>query len=211
MNESELTPTTAQEAARSYLATQLADRAPESVQHLLTFHERPLAGEGEVHVLRFAIAPTEAACDGDEWHYVVVGETTSNYFPAYGLDPDDAYSVHIGTRYLLGTNAVGVDVGEAPADAEDNLRRVFAESAPDATLDQLELAALFRCDAGVMAIYRLQSGDQSFYALGADCPPGFHELTHLPAPVVLRLHLGKVIRQEAADEARQERRAQSRD
>jgi hypothetical protein len=52
-----------------------------------------------------------------------------------------------------------------------------------------------------LAIYRLRVGGLEVYGCGADCPPGFYPLTPHPPQVVLRLHLGQVIRHEARAEA----------
>ncbi len=186
-------------AAGEYLRAQLGQRAPHELKLVETFREQPLAGEGPVALFTFD------CLDGlgrvaDPRHYVVVGQTTPNYFPAYGLGPDDAYSFHIGTRFML---EMGVSVADArfePADARESLRALLAACNPGVPIEREELAGLFRCQERLFAVYRVTLGGQDVYCMGADCPPGFYELTDYPPQIALRLHLGQLIRAEARHE-----------
>lgn len=189
-----------QQQARTYLEEQLGARAPQWLRLAGTFDERPLDGEGVVGVFAFDLAPTpgaaEHAGDYDPRHYVVAGETEPNYYPQAELSADEIYSVHLGTRFMLTLGAAGMPLEEEPADAREKLEQVVRGTAPDAVLGDVTLAALFRCGEQVFAVYRLRVNDEEVFMLGADCPPGFYRHTHLSPPVVLRLHLGQVIRQE---------------
>jgi len=191
------------QAALAYLAEQIRDRAPAGLRLEAEVDERPLEGEGAAAVFSFELEP--AAKAGSEppspvarKHYVVVGQTEPNYFPAYGLDADDAYSFHIGTRFVLEMGMQLVDASFEPPTARRLLHAALRQFAPGAALERESLAALFRCDEGLFAVYRLTLGGRDVYCMGADCPPGFYELTEHPPQVALRLHLGKLIRAEAA-------------
>lgn len=191
-----------QRDALRYLHEQLGDRAPAALCFEGQFDESPLDGEGRTSLFSFTLdAPAAASGCGDNSahgrHYVVVGHTESNYFPGYELGPDDAYSFHVGTRFMLELSLQRVDVSLEPPGARDELRRFVQQYAFGARVEREELAALFRCDEGYFAVYRLALDGQDVYCLGADCPPGFYRMTQHPPQAALRLHLGKQIRAEA--------------
>lgn len=189
-----------EQAAEAFLREALANRAPEALRYCATFHEAPLENEGETALFAFTLAPgaTQAACaPEDALHYCAVGETTPNYFPAYGLEPDDAYSFHVGTRFMLEMEIQRIDNANEPPDARAMLRSVVRTHAPAAPLGIEELAALFRCGDEYFAVYRLPIDGKDYYVMGADLPPGFYEMTQHPPQAALRLHLGKLIRREA--------------
>ena len=76
--------------AIAYLRQHLGDRTPEYLVLEGEFAESPLEGEGRTFLFSFDLAPgpgvTAAACEAFEpKHFVAVGETTPNFFPAYGL------------------------------------------------------------------------------------------------------------------------------
>src|SRR5262245_29566994 len=91
-----------EQTAVAYLREQLAGRAPDYLVLEGEFDETPLEGEGRTVLFSFDLAPgpgVAAGACGDGYqprHFVAVGETTPNFFPAYGLSADDAYSFHIG-------------------------------------------------------------------------------------------------------------------
>jgi hypothetical protein len=190
--------------ALGYLRGQLAARAPQTLRFEGEFDEQPLDGEGQTALFSFELPPGTDVGSGAQpgaaevKHYVAVGETGPNFFPAYGLDPDDAYSFHLGTRFVLEMGLQVVDASYEPPSARALLRAALVNYAAGATLEQEELAALFRCDEGLFAVYRLTLDGQDVYCMGADCPPGFYHMTEHPPQVALRLHLGKLIRAEAA-------------
>lgn len=188
-------------AAAEYLRNELGERAPAALQYVGQFNEAPLEGEGRTALFSFELSGGSAAdCGGasagERKHYVAIGETTPNFFPGYRLSGDDAYSFHVGTRFMLVMGLEKVDPELEPPGARETVRRLVADHLPDARVEGDELAALFRCEAGYFAVYRLVVNEQPVYALGADCPPGFYYLTHFPPQTALRLHLGKVIRAE---------------
>jgi hypothetical protein len=202
--------------ALRYLSEQLGVRAPDYLTLEGEFHEAPLEGEGRTFVFSFPLEPgpgvDRAACSAlDRKHYVAVGRTEPNFFPAYGMHTDDAYSYHVGTRFMLEMGVRIVDPNDEPPTARPALRQVVANYARGAEVRQEDLAALFRCEQAYFAVYRLRLGEEDVYCLGADCPPGFYRLTQHPPQMVLRLHLGKAIRNEAREQtARSERPRQGR-
>ncbi len=226
--------------ALAYLRQELGDRAPAAITVVASFGERPLEDEGPMTLFAFDLPPVGGDCppyagsagnrgtpvDGGSTeaagaplrHYVVAGETQPNYFPAYGLDPDDAYSLHIGTRFMLEMQIGLADPADEPPQAREAVyaavRQVAAgvsaaggtavpavPGATDAAAEDVSLAALFRVQGALYGVYRLRVAGEPVYFLGADSPPGFYRLTHLPPQVVLRLHLGKLIRAERGEPA----------
>lgn len=199
-------------AVRQYLAAQLSGRDVCGLTLAGTFDERVLAGEGRTQLWAFELEPSAAFASGGgapaPRYYVAVGQTTPNYFPAYGLQPDDAYSFHVGTRFMLELRVALVDRSLEPAGAREGLRNFVSACNPGVPIDSEQLAALFRCVPDTQAtpdedgdrffaVYRLTLRGKEVYCFGADCPPGFSELTQYPPQVALRLHLGKLIRAEA--------------
>jgi hypothetical protein len=67
-------------------------------------------------------------------------------------------------------------------------------------IEQERLSRLFRCQDRVFAVYRVRLNGRDVHCFGADCPPGFSELTDHPPLVALRLHLGQLIQAEARRE-----------
>ncbi|MFO0838643.1 MAG: hypothetical protein U1D55_08930 [Phycisphaerae bacterium] len=184
--------------ARQYLAEQLGRRAPKTVRFEQAFEESPLDGEGPTAILSFDLAPSvDCGMDADARHYVAVGDR-SNYFPSYGLSTDDAYSFHIGTRFALELEISRLDDSFEPPTARANLEVILNNYAPDADRDSIRVAGVFRCDEQYFVVYRVRAGGRDLYCFGADCPPGFSELVQHPPQVALRLHLGRLIRAEAA-------------
>ena len=193
-----------EQAALVYLREQLGDRAPSDLIIRATFSETPLQGEGPASLFSFTLpqisgASICAAAGDKSDHYVVAGETTPNYFPTYDLDPDDGYSLHIGTRFMLEIGIGRIAEGHEPAGARDAMRRAVQEALPNTAIENESLAGLFRGQEQTYAVYRLRLGGQDVYFMGGDCPSGFYRLTQWPPQVALRLHLGKLIRAERPD------------
>jgi hypothetical protein len=187
--------------AREYLARELGPRAPARLLPEGRFDERPLEGEGATAIFSFDMQGRPGcAAEADARHYVAVGQTEPNYFPAYGLDPDEAYSLHIGTRFMLTMGVQRVEAELEPPQARQALRVFVARYAAGAELTGVELAGLFRCEEAYFAVYRLRLAGEELYCMGADCPPGFYRCTQYPPQMALRLHLGGVIRAEARAE-----------
>lgn len=190
-------------AALAYLRGVLGDRAPADAQPVAAFDERPLDGEGPVHLFEFPLTVggggvCEAAAAR---HFVVVGETEPNYFPAYDLTPDEAYSFHVGTRFMLVMEIEKVDATLEPPGARERMRQFVAQYARGAALESEEVAGLFRCEEAYLAVYRLRLAGEDVYCMGGDGPPGFYRKTQYAPQMALRLHLGHAIRAEARQAA----------
>lgn len=188
------------DAARAYLASELGPRAPQTLRFEAAFDEQPLEGEGRTELYSFDLAAGggAAACPAEAArHFVAVGETTPNYFPAYGLSADDAFSLHVGTRFML-TMQIGLtEPTLEPPGARAALHTFLATHLRGVAAGPEELAALFRCEDDFFAVYRLTIDGRPLYFMGADCPPGFCDLADHPPQAALRLHLGRLIRREA--------------
>ena len=91
---------------------------------------------------------------------------------------------------------VGAD--QEPPAARELMRAVVAQYGGDDPIEREELAALFQCEEGLFAVYRLTIGGQDVYCMGADCPPGFYAMAEHAPQVALRRHLGGLIRAEAS-------------
>lgn len=189
-----------QQAAREYLAAQLQQRAPRRLQFLAAFEEQPLEGEGAVGVFEFEIAPSSAAgvcAASDTRHHVVVGQTEPNYSPAYGLDADDAYSLHIGTRFILAVGVQRFEPKDEPPALRDDVLRFIQGCNPHVEVQSIECELLLRCEEQWFAVYRVRLMGRDVRVVGGDLPTGFYDLADRPPQVALRLHLGKLIRMEA--------------
>ena len=130
-------PDPREQAARAYLREQLGDRAPSGLIIRATFSETPLQGEGTASLFSFTLPQISAAsicaAPGEKSdHYVVAGETTPNYFPTYDLDPDDGYSLHIGTRFMLEIGIGRIAEDHEPAGARAAPSR-SCHSSPETT------------------------------------------------------------------------------
>lgn len=197
------------EAAHAYLDRELGPRAPTELREIGGFDEAPLDGEGSVMLFAFTLPTDCRAAEAKDArplvaHCVVVGKTEPNYYPAYGLGPDDAYSLHIGTRFALGAGLAVAPPTDEPHGAADAVRSWVEACNPGVPLEQFRLAGLFRSDEQLFAVYSVTLAGRDAYCFGADCPPGFGDHDDLPPQVSLRLHLGRVIRAEARREARRE-------
>ena len=65
-------------------------------------------------------------------YYVVVGLTEPNYYPAGGLEADDAFVLHLGTRFMLvmGIGLAG-DERLKDYDAVADTRQIVGSVAPE--------------------------------------------------------------------------------
>lgn len=190
--------------ADAFLREALGAAAPTRLQPVRVFDETPLPDVGPAALLSFTLTPPTAAGmpTGPQPHYVVVGPpgTTPSYFPAYGFDAEQAFSFHVGRRFMVEMSvALTVDADEPPQ-ARQATRNLLENTNPGVPLERFELAAVFRCQQQVFAVYRVTLRGHDVYCLGADCPPGFYALTEHPPQVALALHLGQLIRAEARDE-----------
>lgn len=180
--------------ALQYLKEQLREDAPRSLGPGSVFPNSPLDGEGAVVIFPFESKHGAAA---DPNYYVAVGASQANYYPAYGLSVQEAYELHLGTRFML-----VMGVAQRPPRPEDEFelereaRRVVERVAPDATLADLELAASFDVEGQLHAVIKCHVAGKPVYIMAADAPMGFSLKTDLPAPVAYRLHIGHALRHE---------------
>ena len=141
-------------------------------------------------------------------HYVAVGGESPNYFPAYGLDAEDAFSLYIGTVFMLELGVTRADPASEPPGGAESVVGFAARQAPGLSVEQVRLDALFRTEDVYFGVYRATVGGRVTSCVGAlpfdvgnqAATPAFYERVDLPAPVLLRLHLGRLIRQEARSE-----------
>lgn len=183
------------EFALAYLRAQWPNDAPATLEAPAVFSRSPLEGEGAVVIYPFTSA--RAAAGGDPRMHVVVGATEPNYYPSYGLSVDDAFSLHLGTRFML---VMGIGQHEAdggdPYDAEDDARRIVSRVSSTAPVEDVRIAAQFNVEGEIHSVLKARVAEREVYILGRDAPMGFVERADLPAPVAYRLHLGRVLRAE---------------
>ena len=196
-----------EKAAVEFLAAQLKDYAPATIAHQATFEGSPLEGEGAMSVFRFR-ATVGGGEPADYW--VVAGQTEPNYYPHWGLDAEQVYETHLGTRFMLVLGVAVVPLCDTPDDHVQRVAAFIASAAPGAAIENIEPAAIFRVQDGVYGVFRARVGGDDVYILGLDCPPGIYRDTNLPPHVVFRRHIGRLIRREVQAEQRdQQRRAQN--
>lgn len=184
--------------ALAYLRTQWGDRAPADLEWVANFQETPLEGEGPVSLFRFAMAMTGKEPD---IFFVVAGRTQPNYYPDWGLTADDLYALHIGTRFMLVMEVSQIPDDRLPADAASWFQSFMAQVAPHTSVDRVRVAAGFLVDQARYLVAHLMVADEPILCVGYEAPPGIYRDVHLPPHVVLRRHLGQVIRHEARQEA----------
>ena len=111
--------------ALGYLREQLKDAAPSELSNPRLFERSPLEGEGATVVFEFV---ADVGGRGAERHFVVVGLTEPNYYPAYGLDADEAFSLHLGTRFMLLIGVAQCDPNEPGGyDARADARSIVTQ------------------------------------------------------------------------------------
>lgn len=182
-----------QQLAHDYLVQALGPDAPTQLTVLGQFDENPLEGEGAVTVFSF-----EASIRGAELqaYHVVAGETPANYYPAYNLTPEEIYSLHLGTRFMLVLEVGLLPLGELPPGVEAEMIETLGRVAPREPVTDFELSAVFAVEDQKHAVARCRIGGEAVYVLGGDLPLGIYRQIYLPLQVVYRLHLGNVIRRE---------------
>lgn len=190
----------AEQQALVYLRAQLGERCPKALSFEGVFDEQALEGEGRTLIFSFHLPPAnpaDARCAAPTRHYVAVGQTEPNYFPDYGLNASDAYSFHLGTRFMLVLGVQKVDPTLEPPGAREQMRKFLTIYAAGEPLEAERLAGLFRCEDSYFAVYQMRVAGADYYVMGADCPPGCYAMCEHPPQAALRLHLGKVVRHEA--------------
>jgi len=182
------------EFALDYLREQLREAAPTELGAATIFEHSPLEGEGPTVLFEFQ---AKRGASQPERYFAAVGQTEPNYYPAYGLDADEAYSLHLGTRFML---VMGVAQCEPPDgekyDPMKDARAVVDRVAPSAPVEGLAVAACFDVGGLRHVVLRGKVAGQEVYIMAGDAPAGFSRHVELPPPVAYRLHLGTVLRSE---------------
>jgi hypothetical protein len=188
--------------ALRFLRQQLAGDAPQAIEHLASFPGQPLEGEGEMSV--FAFCASVGGSEACRYH-VVSGATTPNYYPAWGLDVDQVYELHLGTRFMLVMQVRTIGIDDLPADWPAKTTAFIGTIAPREPVTEMSVAAAFRVGDELHLVSRLRIAEEEVYVLGLDCPPGVYREIELPPHVIFRKHIGRLIRLEADAEAAEQR------
>jgi hypothetical protein len=154
--------------ALAYLREQLNAAAPTELSNPRLFERSPLEGEGPTIVFEFT---ADIAARGPQRYFVFVGQTEPNYYPAYGLDADESFSLHLGTRFMLVMGIAQCDPGrpgdyDAPADARAIVERI----AHGAALDDVTIAATFDVECQRHVVLRCKLAGVPLYIFGRDAP-----------------------------------------
>ncbi len=177
-----------------YLAHELREAAPKTLGDATRFPHSPLDGEGAVVV--FAFEAVRSDRDAKQF-YVVVGRTEPNYYPAHELSPDEAFSLHLGTRFML---VMGIAQAEesmvAAYDPSRDARTIVDRISPNAPIEDARVAAAFDVDGQLHAVVSCRLAGRDVFVMAGDAPHGIHERTGLPPQVAYRLHIGQVLRNE---------------
>ncbi|MCB9858322.1 MAG: hypothetical protein H6818_21775 [Phycisphaerales bacterium] len=186
--------------AMAFVREHFGETAPAMLGDHRLFPMSPLDGDGATLVVRFE---ADRSGSGSLPYYVVVGQTEANYYDGGKLDFDEAFSLHLGTRFMLVLGVAQVKdepenlaPDDKPYDIERDARLIVNRVAPDASIRDVSLAALFNVDGERHAVIRARVADQDVYIMGRDAPLGFSRRTDLPAPMAYRLHIGAVLRKE---------------
>ena len=189
--------------ALAYLAEQLRSAAPPALVNPVLFPRSPLEGEGPTVLFGFT---ADRSGRGKERYHVFVGRTEPNYYPVFDLNAEEAFDLHLGTRFmlvmgvaLLDESSAGPSPGRSSArayDAAADARSIVDRVSPGAAIEDLTIAAMFDVDGEIHAVLRCRIAGEPVYIMGRDAPPGFSRRVDLPAQVVFRLHLGHVLRHE---------------
>lgn len=196
-----------EQLAREYLLSELQQDAPWTVTPVASFDEHPLENEGRVTVFSF-----NASIGGnpEEPFYVVVGQTVPNYYPQWGLDADQIYSVHLGTRFMLVVEVRQVPLDTLPSTLKRDTLAQLEGIVPGEPVRNLEPAAVWQADEQLHVVCRATIADEDVFIMAADLPMGVYRETQLPPHVVYRWHLGTVIRLEHDDATEEDQATCSR-
>jgi hypothetical protein len=167
------------------------------------FPRSPLDGEGATALFAFE---SSRGSETPEDYYVAVGQTEPNYYAAAGLDAEDVFSLHVGTRFMLVMGVAQSPVVDETYDAYQDARTVCDRVAPRASLEDVQVAATFDVEGQMHRVLRARFGGDAIYLFAGDAPWGFSRRVDLPPHVVYRLHLGRVLRAEPDPNSTEKRR-----
>lgn len=199
MNQPETTPgeetlAAMRRSALAYLTTELKDAASKELGEPHFCDASPLEGEGAIAAFPFL---ADFGFDGEQRHWVVVGETQPNYYPHYDLEPLDVFCLHWGTRFM---SVLGVPQADTAAnkgyDPVQDARQTLDRIAPREPIEAVEVAVTFDVEGEKHSVLRCRLNDESIYIFGRDAPPGFSRRIDLPPHVAYRIHLGRVLMRE---------------
>jgi len=176
-------------AALAYLRSVMRDRAPEQLGECRIFETSPLDGEGPTALFEFTIPSASAE---QQRHFVAVGQTEPNYYPALDLSFDDAFALHLGTRFML-VMQVGVATSAGELDVARAVQSLIDSVRPNEPVSDVELAASFDVDGQFHGVARCRIRNQSVYVFIGQAPAGFSTSIHHPAQVAYRIHLGRAL------------------
>lgn len=194
-----------QDHALDFLRDHFREATPTTLGEHQLFPTSPLDGDGATFIFRFS---ADRSGKGLENYIVAVGQTEPNYYADEGYEFEDAFDLHLGTRFMLVLGVAQVhepDIitgpDDKPYDVEKDARHIVNRVSPDARLDKIELAALFDVAGQYFAVIRLLLDGQPVYVMGRDAPFGFSNRADLAPQVVLRLHLGRALQLEPDPDA----------
>lgn len=185
--------------ALEFLRAHLGTKAPKSLGAGRFVPGQPLEGEGDMTVF-----PFQADLQGGqlERFWVVAGQTEANYYPHWSLTAEEAYCVHLGTRFMLVMEAAQVMEGEWPADLAARVREAAAGAFPGLEILSVTPLAVFRVEHQIHAVCHVKLGTAGVIVVAYDAPLGIYPASGQLPHVVYRKHLGSLIQSEAEREAR---------
>jgi hypothetical protein len=86
-------------------------------------------------------------------------------------------------------------------DPNRDARAILDRVAPDAKLENVEIAAAFDVDTHLHTVLSARINGQPTFILAAEAPHGFSQRCDLPPQVVYRVHLGMALLAEADPDA----------
>ena len=182
-----------EQMALDYLRVELQHEAPTRIERVARFDEVPLQDEGRVTLFRFT---ARLAGPEEQPYYVVAGQTVANYYPDWGLTPDQLYSVHVGTRFMLVVEVRQLAIEDLPTGIEAALGEELAGVLPGEPISSIVPVAAFRAEDQTHVVCTARIADEDVYVMGGDLPMGIYRQVHLPPHVIYRWHLGEIIRME---------------
>lgn len=190
-------------AAFAYLRAELGSDSPTSMTHQATFPGAPLEGEGDMSVFGFSAS---IGGEPEQDYRVVAGQTSPNYYPSWKLDTEEAFELHLGTRFMLVMEVATVPSTALPPNWMERITEFIHSVAPGEPIADVVPAVVFKVGDELHLVSRAKIADEEVYVLGLDCPPGVYRKIDLPPHVIFRLHVGMLIRREARDEVNTERK-----
>lgn len=137
---------------------------------------------------------------GESRYFIAVGETVPNYYPAYDLDVQEAFDLHLGTRFMLVMEVGQADSSRLSAfDAVARAREIVDLVAPGEPIEALEVSSAFDVAGQLHTVLRCRLDGEEVFLFAGECAPGFSRRTDIPPNVVYRIHLGRILRGESDD------------